>query len=270
MIRESLTGSSSHVGVRHRAAAGGMWRASTGARGPVGGTAPPGGMAGPRQPIAVTAAGRRAVDAAGTVTVPMTTDVYVGLAVTSQCQCDVDGDVHQRQRDGVGGTSPNGVDHEPGQRTTFAAPATITINATAATRRHGEPRRVLPGDDVAGHGHDPPATWNASGTYSLTARAPTTPRRRPLPGSDGRTVQSRRRWFQSSSDHAQRQLPGAVPRRGSTDRLPWRRATRKPAVVINDLVDISITVNVAGWHYAVVTAIGPGGSTASAPATFTK
>ncbi|HXW04606.1 MAG TPA: Ig-like domain-containing protein [Vicinamibacterales bacterium] len=175
----------------------------------------------------------------------------------------------------------------PANGATFTAPATITVAASAS-----DPDGTVAGVDfytgtqLIGSDTTAPYTgsWSnvAAGTYSLTAIARDDRGASRTSASVTITVAGAVKIstvaFTPSADHATNVTSYSVALRRSTDAVTATPvATRdlgKPPVVNNEIaVDISTLVDPlsSGSYYAVVTAIGPGGSTASTPsATFTK
>jgi len=180
----------------------------------------------------------------------------------------------------------------PANGASFTAPATLTISANAADV-DGTVTRVdfYRGTTLIGSDTSSPYSigWAnpAAGTYALTAKAfdddsaATTstavnvtvsiasPTPTPLPTKVA---------FTPSPDHATAVTSYLVALRRATDPVTGTpvatKSLGKPAPVNNEIVvDISDIVNplAAGSYYAVVTAIGSGGSAASAPSpTFTR
>jgi regulation of enolase protein 1 (concanavalin A-like superfamily) len=169
---------------------------------------------------------------------------------------------------------------------TFVAPASVGIAASAS-----DPDGSVAGVDfyagtaLIGTDTTNPfgATWSnvAAGTYSLTAIARDDRGASRTSASVTITVAAGLQTFLAfapSADHATLVTSYSVALRRSTDSVTATPvATRdlgKPAVVNGEIsVDISTLVNPlpAGSYYAVVTAIGSGGSSSSSPSpTFTK
>jgi hypothetical protein len=175
----------------------------------------------------------------------------------------------------------------PASGASYAAPATMTVTATA-----NDPDGSIAGVDfyagsqlIATDSASPySAAWSnvPAGTYTLTAIA------RDNRGASKTSVSvtvsvatattPTRVAFNPSPDNATGVTSYSVAIRRASDPVTATPvATRnlgKPAVVNNEIsVDISTLVNPlpAGSYYAVVTAVGPGGSSASTPsAGFTK
>ena len=176
----------------------------------------------------------------------------------------------------------------PSAGATFTAPASVTINATAADS-DGTVVGVdfYVGSQIIGTDTASPysASWTnvAAGSYSVTARA------RDNSGGtrtssavsvtvNGATSQPTRVVFVPSADHATNVTSYTVAIYRASDPVTASAvATRnvgKPAVVSGEIaVDVStlVTSLAAGSYYAVVRATGPGGTTPSAKsANFTK
>jgi regulation of enolase protein 1 (concanavalin A-like superfamily) len=188
MIRESLTGSSSHVSVFGTPVNGWryLWRASTGgasasttAAGPLN---PPGWVRLVRNGNDIS--GYTSTDGvqwtlAGTQTVAMTADVYVGLAVTSHNASLASTATFTNVSvtvDGTGNQPPTASLTSPTNGASFTAPASIAMAASAADS-DGTVSRVefYQGTTLLGTDTTSPYsyTWSnaPAGTYSLTARA---------------------------------------------------------------------------------------------------
>ena len=181
----------------------------------------------------------------------------------------------------------------PGSGATFTAPASIAITASAADSNGTVSRvdfyagaQLLGSDTTAGYG----VTWTnvPAGTYSLTAvahdnagatatSAPVTVTVNPAPPPPPSPTSV---IFNASPDHDTdvTSYSVAVFRSGDDPATAAPAATRNigkpaPSSSTEITVDISDLVNPlpAGTYFAVVTAIGPGGSAASTPsANFTK
>ena len=227
----------------------------------------------------------------GSDAISMASTVYVGLALTSH-------DTAQRatatftnltaRTPTTGNQAPTVSLTRPASSSTFTAPASITVEATASDA-DGNIARVdfyqgstlLRSDTSSPYSY----TWTgvAAGSYQLTARAV---------DNDGATTQDSanitvttvaaprptRVAFNASANHATNVTSYTVALyRGSDPVTASPVTTRnlgKPTPVAGEItVDISTLVNPlpAGTYKAVVRAVGPGGTTASAPsATFTK
>jgi hypothetical protein len=177
----------------------------------------------------------------------------------------------------------------PANGATFTTGANVTVNATAADS-NGTITKVdfYRGTTLIGSDTSAPysITWNnaAAGSYALTAvafdnsSASTTSAAVNVTVSGGTSQPPTRVVFNPSPDHATKVSSYSVALRRAGDPVTAAPvATKdlgKPAPVNNDItVDISDIVNPlpAGSYYAVVTAIGPGGSGSSTPSgTFTK
>ena len=172
--------------------------------------------------------------------------------------------------------------------TTFTAPASVTISATASDA-DGTIVGVdfYVGSQLMGTDTTSPysASWTnvAAGTYSLTARARDNSGGTRTSGAvavtvNGAAPRPTKVVFVSSSDHTTNVTSYVVAIYRASDPVTASPiATRnlgKPAVVSREItVDISTLVNplAAGSYYAIVRAIGPGGSTPSTrSANFTK
>ena len=227
----------------------------------------------------------------GSDAISMASTVYVGLALTSH-------DTAQRatatftnltaRTPTTGNRAPTVSLTRPASSSTFTAPASITVEATASDA-DGNIARVdfyqgstlLRSDTSSPYSY----TWTgvAAGSYQLTARAV---------DNDGATTQDSanitvttvaaprptRVAFRASANHATNVTSYTVALyRGSDPVTASPLTTRnlgKPTPVAGEItVDISTLVNPmpVGTYKAVVRAVGPGGTTASAPsATFTK
>lgn len=202
--------------------------------------------------------------------------------------------VHVTVNAGSSNTPPTVSITSPANGATFTAPASITINANAADS-NGTVSRVdfyaggqfVGSDTTAGYS----ATWTnvPAGTYSLTAIARdndgaattsaavsvTVNPAPPPPTTPPTTV-----VFNASSDHASgvTSYSAAVYRGGDNPSTATPAATKNigkptPSSANEISADITDIVNPlpAGTYFVVVTAIGPGGNTASAPSpNFTK
>ena len=176
----------------------------------------------------------------------------------------------------------------PASGASYTAPATVTINASASDG-DGTVSRVefyrgltlIASDTTAPYS----ATWSnaPAGTYALTAKAFDNGGASTSSATVNVTVSSAvvlptKVAFTPSSDHATGVTSYAVSLRRAGDPVTATPAASKnlgkPAPVNNEItVDISDIVNplAAGSYYAVVTAVGAAGSSASTPsATFTR
>jgi regulation of enolase protein 1 (concanavalin A-like superfamily) len=172
--------------------------------------------------------------------------------------------------------------------TTFTAPAAVTISATA----RDADGTIVGVDFYVGSqlfGTDTTSPYSASltnvaaGTYSLTARARDNSGGTRTSGAvavtvNGTAPRPTRVVFVPSTDHPTNVMSYVVAIYRASDPVTASPvATRnlgKPAVVSREItVDISTLVNplAAGSYYAIVRAIGPGGTTPSTrSANFTK
>ena len=176
----------------------------------------------------------------------------------------------------------------PATGASYAAPGTVAISATAADS-DGTIARVAfyAGATLIATDTSAPytASWSnvAAGTYALTAVAfdnggASTSSAAVNIMVTGTTSTPTRVAFTASADHQTLVTSYSVALRRATDAVTASpivsRSLGKPAPVNNEImVDISDIVNPlpAGSYYAVVTAIGAEGSSASAPsATFTR
>lgn len=184
---------------------------------------------------------------------------------------------------------PTSVITSPANGATFTAPATITI-AASATDGDGSVTRVdfFRGTSLIGSDASAPysVAWSnvAAGTYSLTAvaydngGASTASAAVSVSVTATPTVTPTTLLFAPSADHATSVTSYSTAIYRASDPVTATPvATRnlgKPSPVNNEIsVEISDIVNplAAGSYYAVVTAIGAGGSAASAPSpAFTK
>ena len=228
----------------------------------------------------------------GTETIPMSSSVYVGLAVTSHnpnmTATGTFTNVAIRRTTTSTNASPTITLLAPANGTTYSAPASITFSASAAdtdgtvTKVNFYANGVIAATDTTTPFS---ATWGsvAAGTYNLNAVA--TDDKGATAASATATVivqgaagQRTTLLFAPSVDHATSVTSYSVALRRSTDGVSATpvasKNVGKPSPFNNEIiVDISDIVSplAAGSYYAVVTAIGPGGSAASAPsATFTK
>jgi regulation of enolase protein 1 (concanavalin A-like superfamily) len=176
----------------------------------------------------------------------------------------------------------------PSTGATFTAPASVTINATASDA-DGTVAGVdfYVGSQLFATDTTSPysASWTnvAAGSYSLTARARDNSGGTRTSSAVSVTVRAAtsrptRVVFAPSADHASNVTSYTVAIYRASDPVTASPiATRnlgKPAVVSGEIsVDISTLVDplVAGSYYAVVRAVGPGGTTPSSKSTnFTK
>jgi hypothetical protein len=302
MVRETLTGGSANALMAGSAASGWTFqgRSATGAQtvatpGPTG-TAP-GWLKLVR--TGSTLAGYQSGDGVnwtlvGTQTIAMAQSVYVGLAVTSHnvstTSTGTFTNVTVRPPSTPANTPPTASITSPSNGATFTAPASITINASA-TDPNGSVTRVdfFNGSQLLGSDTSAPYsyTWGsvAAGTYSLravaydNAGASTASAAVSVTVSGSTAPASVRVAFTPSPDHATTSVTSytvAIRRAGDalTVAPVASKSLGKPSPVNNEITaDISDIVNplAAGSYYAVVVAVGPGGSGASSPsATFTK
>ena len=176
----------------------------------------------------------------------------------------------------------------PGSGASYTAPATVAISA-AATDGDGTVARVdfYGGATLIGSDATAPysASWSnvAAGSYALSAvafdngGASTTSAAVSITVT-GTTATPTRVAFSASLDHATAVTSYSVALRRASDAVTAPPLTSKglgkPAPVNNEIVvDISDIVNPlpAGSYYAIVTAIGSAGSSASDPsASFTR
>ena len=175
----------------------------------------------------------------------------------------------------------------PANGASYTAPATMTINANA-TDSDGTVTRVdfYRGSTLIASDATAPYSvpWGnvAAGSYALTAVAFDNGGASTSSAAVNVTVSSAplptKVAFTPSPDHATGVTSYSVALRRATDPIGATpvatKSLGKPAPVNNEItVDISDIVNplAAGSYYAVVTAIGAGGSAASTPsATFTR
>lgn len=230
----------------------------------------------------------------GTQTMAMAQTVYVGLAVTSHnvstASTATFTNVAIRAPAASPNTPPTSSITSPSNGATFTAPASIAINASASDA-NGSVVRVdfYSGTQLLGSDTSSPYsfTWSsvAAGTYSLTAvarddaGASTSSAAVSVTVSGATAPPVTRVAFTPSLDHATATVTSySVAIRRAADAVTVAPvATKdvgKPSPVNGEItVDISDIVNPlpAGSYYAVVTAIGPGGSGVSSPsAAFTK
>ena len=229
----------------------------------------------------------------GSDTIPMADTVYVGLAVTSHnasaaTTSSLDGFL-------LGGTVANRAPAvsltSPAQGTSYTAPATIALSASAS-----DPENQLSGVEFyAGStriGSDSTApytfSWSdvAAGTYTLTAVATDAAGASATSAAVTVTVTAPTtttppRWvvFGASADHASGvtsyvlkvYASGANP---STATPVASSDLGKPAPASNGDITVDrgtfFSGLAAGSYVATVTAVGPGGQTASAPISFTR
>jgi regulation of enolase protein 1 (concanavalin A-like superfamily) len=193
----------------------------------------------------------------------------------------------------VGGSStntpPTAAITSPANGSTFTAPANVTINASA-TDSNGSITKVefYRGSTLIGTDTTAPYSATSSnlaaGTYSFTAvaydngGASTSSAAVSVTVTTTTTVKPTTLLFTPSLDHATSVTSYSVAIRRSTDSATATpvasKSLGKPTPVNNEIsVDISDIVNplAAGSYYAVVTAVGSGGSAPSVPsAAFTK
>ena len=299
MIRESLSASSEHAFMLGSAGEGWAFQRRPVAGGPSEHSAGSAGSA-PRWVklvrIGSTFSGYESSDGTnwvlvGTETISMPTTVYVGFAVTSHnVSATSTATFTNVTLRGPSSTNrpPSVTLTAPATNSTFTAPVTITF-AASASDADGSVSRVTffaNGQQVGSDTSSPyGATWSSvpTGTHNLTAVATDNDGATTTSGTATITVKSAtttgtRVAFNPSPDHstAVTSYSVALRRAGdSTSATPV--ATKnlgKPAPVNNEIsVDISDIVNplASGSYYAVVSAIGSGGSSASTPsAAFTK
>ena len=298
MIRETLNASSPHVFATATVGNGWtcQWRSSaaglSSSAAPTPGTAP-GWVRLARRGSVFT--GSYSLDGTNwtqiqSVTVSMASNVYVGLAVTSQNTgaraTAAFSDVAVRPLSG--NQAPTVSLTSPTNGATFTAPASITINATAGDP-DGSVTRVdfYRGSTLIASDTTSPysATWSnpASGTYTLTAVAVDSAGASATSAPVSITVNVATTLptlvvFTASADHATGVTSYLVSLYRAVDPITATpvasRDVGKPTPVNNDItVDISDIVNPlpSGSYYAVVTARGSGGSGVSTPsASFTK
>ena len=302
MIRETLSSGSAHALMAGSAAHGWAFQrrpttsgTSLHTSGPTG--VPPGWVKLTRTGSTITA--HRSADGVnwtlvGTQTVAMAQSVYVGLAVTSHnvgvVATATFTNVTIRGASSSTNTPPTASITSPSSGATFSAPASITINASASDA-NGSVTRVdfLNGTQVLGSDAAAPYSylWGsvAAGSYSLravaydNAGASTASAAVNITVGGTTTPVTARVAFTPSPDHATTTVTSytvAIRRAGDAVTVTpvASRSLGKPSPVNNEIVaDISDIVNplAGGSYYAVVTAVGPGGSGASSPsATFTK
>ena len=302
MIRETLSSGSAHALMAGTAANGWAFQrrsttsgTSLHTSGPTG--VPPGWVKLTRTGSSIAA--HRSSDGVnwtlvGTQTIAMAPTVYVGLAVTSHNVSTVSTatftNVTVRAATSTTNTPPTASITSPTSGATFTAPASITINASA-TDANGSVTRVdfLNGTQVLGSDATAPYSylWGsvAAGSYPLRAvaydngGASTASAAVNVTVGGGTTPATSRVAFTPSPDHATTSVTSytvAIRRAGDavTATPVASKSLGKPSPVNNEITaDISDIVNPlpAGSYYAVVTAVGPGGSGASSPsAAFTK
>jgi regulation of enolase protein 1 (concanavalin A-like superfamily) len=229
----------------------------------------------------------------GSETIPMASSVYVGLAVGSRVSTVTTTATFTNVAVSVGGsgtnTSPTVAITSPSSGATYTAPASMTIVATASDP-DGTVAQVnlylgstLLKSDVTVP-YSVALSGIAAGTYQLTAVARDndgalrTSSAVTVTVNGGTTTPPTRVVFVPSSNHATSVTSYTVAVYRASDPVTASpAATRdlgKPAVTNGEIsVDISTLVNAlpAGSYYAVVRAIGPGGTTASTrSANFTR
>ena len=302
MIRETLSANSAHALMAGTAASGWAFQRRATTSGTSVHTSGPAGVAPGWVKLTRTGgsiAAHRSADGVnwtlvGTQTIAMTQSVYVGLAVTSHnvsaATTATFTNVTVRTPSAPANTPPTVSISSPSNGATFTAPASIAINA-AATDSNGSVTRVdfFNGTQLLGSDTSAPYsyTWGsvAAGTYSLTAVAYDNGGASTASAAVSVTVSGTtapavvRVAFTPSPDHATTSVTSytvAIRRAGDavTATPVASRSLGKPSPVNNEIVaDISDIVNplAAGSYYAVVTAVGPGGSGTSSPsANFTK
>jgi hypothetical protein len=302
MIRETLSATSTHALMAGTAANGWAFQRRSTTSGTSVHTSGPTGVAPGWVKLTRTGstiAAHRSADGVnwtlvGTQTIAMAQSVYVGLAVTSHnvslASTAAFTNVTVRARTSTTNTPPTASITSPSNAATFTAPASITINASA-TDSNGSVTRVdfFNGSQLLGSDTSAPYsyTWGsvAAGTYSLTAvaydnaGASTASAAVSVTVSGSTAPAAARVAFTPSPDHATTSVTSytvAIRRAGDAVTVApvASKSLGKPSPVNNEIVaDISDIVNPlpAGSYYAVVTAVGPGGSGASSPsATFTK
>jgi hypothetical protein len=300
MIRESLSGSAAHAfmagtpgkgwAFQRRPVSGGISVHSPGSFAP-----PPGWVRLVR--IGTEFSAYESSDGSswvivGTETIAMSSSVYVGLAVTSHNAAMTTTasftNVTIKRPTAPTSAAPTVTLLAPADGSTFSAPASITFSASAtdsdgiATVGFYANGNIVATDSSAPYSHSwgsvPAGTYNLyavatdhsgatarSATVTVTVRTPT-------------TVSSTTLLFTPSADHSTMVTSYSVAIRRATDSVTATPvATKnlgKPTPVNNQIsVDISdiVTPLASGSYYAVVTAIGSGGSAASAPSpSFTK
>jgi hypothetical protein len=232
--------------------------------------------------------------ALGSVTISLPSTAYVGLAVTSNDTSKTAMATMTNVSVTGGGSSTNNSPSvsltAPAAGATFTAPASITVSASASDTdgtiaqvqfyRNGT---LIGTDTTAPYS----VTWSSApaGTYSITAVATdndgattTSAARSIVINTSGSSGSTRRAVFTPSADHAsgvtRYQLDiftaGANP--GTATPIAGRDLG-KPSIVGGECsVDVTTTINAlpAGTYQATVSAIGPGGSSRSAAATFVR
>jgi regulation of enolase protein 1 (concanavalin A-like superfamily) len=226
----------------------------------------------------------------GTQTMTLPASFYVGIAVSGvNATLATTAVIDNVTVTAATGNQPPSVSlTAPANGATFTAPATITVSASASDS-DGAVARVefYRGSTLIGSDTASPysVTWNnvAAGSYSLTARAVdntgavTTSTARSITVSTGSATQ-RTAVFTASPDHNtlvtsylfEVFAAGANP---ATATPLASRNLGKPAVVNGEVTaDVTTTINAlaAGNYQATVAAVGSGGSSRSAPATFTR
>jgi regulation of enolase protein 1 (concanavalin A-like superfamily) len=228
-------------------------------------------------------------------TIPMSSTVYVGMAVTAHN----DGErataafsnfvVQGVSASGNGNQPPTVWVSNPANGTSYTSPASLTINATASDN-DGNIARVdfYASGTLIGSDTSNPYSFNwtgvGSGTYSLTAVARDDDGATTTSSAVGVTVLGTTTnipttlVFTPSADHITlvTSYSVALYRSGTsvTSTPVASKNLGKPSLVNNEIsVSISDIVNPlpSGTYYAVVTAVGSGGSASSSPsASFTK
>lgn len=230
----------------------------------------------------------------GSATISLPSTAYVGLAVTSndvtQSAKGVFTNVSVSQVGSSTNNSPTVSLTGPAGGSTYTAPADITISASASDT-DGTIARVQFYRNGTLIGTDTTApysvTWQdaPAGTYSLTAVATdndgastTSAARSIVVNTSGSSGTTRRAVFTPSADHAtgvtRYQLDIFTASANPSTATPIAgRDLGKPSIVNGQCsVDVSSTINALapGTYQATVSAIGPGGSSRSAPASFTR
>jgi hypothetical protein len=227
-----------------------------------------------------------------TISLPST--AYVGLAVTANdaartARATVT-NVSVTTTGSSTNKSPSVSLTAPASGATYTAPATVTVSASASDS-DGTIARVefYRGSTRIGSDTTAPysVTWQnaAAGTYSITAVAvdndgasTTSAARSIVVNTSGSSGTTRRAVFTPSADHAsgvtryQLDIFAAGANPSSATPLAGRDLG-KPSIVSGECsVDVTSTINAlpAGTYQATVSAIGPGGSSRSTAATFTR
>ncbi len=297
MIRESLSAPAAHASMFGTSASGWAFQrrpieAAVSIRSPGAATPPPGWVRVVRSGGEFS--GFESADGVnwtlvGTETIEMPATVYVGLAVTSHnvSAASTATLTSVSLNASALNTPPTVAIGSPANGATFTAPASITITATAADS-DGTVSRVdfYQGATLLGTDTTSPFThtWSnaPAGTYALTARATDDDGAVTTSAVVSVTVAASQPAttlvFNPSADHdaAVDRYTVAIFRAGDpvTATPVATSDLGRPAVVGNEIsVNISNIIDplASGSYYAVVTAVGPGGSSASAPsANFTN